>query len=88
MKKTLVLLASLLALAIGANAQQLVNFSQLPLISSPSAMPNGYDQLNWGNFFYVDPFTWSGAGPGYQLGAQGERRGLHRRRVLPAEWWQ
>ncbi len=72
MKKTLVLLASLLALAIGANAQQLVNFSQLPLISSPSAMPNGYDQLNWGNFFYVDPFTWSGAGPGYQLGAQGE----------------
>jgi hypothetical protein len=72
MKKTLIVLASLLALAIGATAQQQVNFSQLPLISSPAQMPNGYDQLSWGNFFYVDPFTWSGAGPGYRLGPQGE----------------
>jgi len=72
MKKTLIVLASLLALAIGASAQQQVNFSQLPLISSPAPVPNGYDQLNWGNFFYVDPFTWSGAGPGYRLGPQGD----------------
>jgi hypothetical protein len=72
MKKTLVVLLSLLALTIGASAQQQLNFSQLPLVSSPAQMPIGYGQLNWGNFFYVDPWTWSGAGSGYQLGGQGQ----------------
>lgn len=72
MKKTLVLLACLMALAIGAAAQDQLNFSNLPLVSSPSLMPNGYGNLDWGNFFYVDPFTWSGAGSGYKLGPQGE----------------
>ncbi len=69
---TIALTFCLLALAIGASAQEQLNFSQLPLINSPSPMPNGYGQLNWGNFFYVDPYTWSGAGPGYKLGSQGE----------------
>lgn len=62
----------LLAAVVNAGAQQQLNFSNLPLVSSPAPMPIGYGQLDWGNFFYVNPFDWSGAGPGYQLGAQGE----------------
>jgi hypothetical protein len=62
----------LVSLAIGADAQEQLNFSQLPLVNSPSPMPNGYGQLGWANFFYVNPYGWSGAGPGYQRGPQGE----------------
>ncbi len=62
----------LLSLAIGAGAQEQLNFSQLPVVNSPSPMPSGYGQLNWANFFYVNPYGWSDAGPGYELGPQGE----------------
>ena len=72
MQKTLVTLACLMALATGAIAQEQLNFSNLPLVNSPAMMPNGYGQLSWGNFFYVNPYTWSGAGPGFELGPQGE----------------
>lgn len=65
MKKTLVLLTCLLALAIGATAQQQINFSDLPLVASPAPMPLGYGSLNWSNFWYVDPSEYAGAGPGY-----------------------
>jgi len=68
MKKTLVLLACIAALALGASAQENLNFADLPLVSSPSPMPNGYGQLNWSNIFYVDPEEWSGAGSGYKDG--------------------
>ena len=61
----------LLALVVGASAQQNINFSNLPLINSPSPLPNGYGQLDWGNFFYVNPYGWSEAGLGYKLGPQG-----------------
>ena len=71
MKKTLVLLACLMALAIGATAQQQLNFANLPALNSPSPMPAGYGQLTWGNFFYVNPWGWSGAGSGYKLGSEG-----------------
>jgi hypothetical protein len=66
MKKTLVLLTCVAALAVGAAAQENLNFASLPLVSSPAPMPNGYGQLNWTNIFYVDPAEWSGAGPGYK----------------------
>jgi len=59
-----------LALAASASAQEDVNFAGLPLISTPSPMPSGYAELNWGNFFYVDPFSWSDAGPGYKLNSK------------------
>src|ERR1700685_2090472 len=62
----------LLSLVIGAGAQEQLNFSQLPLVNTPSPMPNGYGQFDWGHFFYVNPYGWSGAGSGYQLGPQGE----------------
>lgn len=62
----------LLALVVGASAQQTLNFTNLPLVNNPSPMPNGYGQLGWGNFFYVNPYGWSGAGSGYKLKPQGE----------------
>ena len=60
------------ALMASAGAQEQLNFANLPLVSSPMPMPNGYGQLSWGNFFYVNPFGWSGAGAGYKLGGTGQ----------------
>jgi len=71
MKKTLALFACILALALGATAQENLNFADLPLVSSPTLMPNGYGQLNWNNIYYVNPSQWSGAGPGYKDGPIG-----------------
>jgi hypothetical protein len=64
--------ACLVILAAGANAQQQLNFANLPLVNSPSPIPSGYGQLNWGNFFYVNPYGWSGSGAGYRLGPKDE----------------
>jgi hypothetical protein len=72
MKKTLVLMACILALVIGASAQENLNFADLPLVSTPAPMPNGYGGLNWSNISYVDPSLWSGAGPGYKDGPVGQ----------------
>jgi len=69
---TACLILCLLAAVVGASAQAQLNFSQLPLVSTPAPMPNGYGQLSWGNFFYVDPYEWSDAGSGFKLGAQGQ----------------
>ncbi len=67
------LILCVLALLMGASAQENLNFANLPLINTPSPMPDGYGQLNWGNnFYYVNPYGWSGAGPGFKLGPQGE----------------
>src|SRR5271167_1051688 len=71
MKKTLAMFACVLALALGAAAQENLSFADLPLVSSPTLMPNGYGQLNWTNIFYVNPSQWSGAGPGYKDGPIG-----------------
>jgi hypothetical protein len=67
---TACLILCLFALLTVASAQEQLNFSQLPLVNSPSPMPSGYGQFGWGNFFYVNPNGWSGAGPGYKLGPQ------------------
>jgi len=66
---SLCLTACVFALLASASAQEQLNFADLPLISSPQPMPNGYGQLSWGNFFYVNPFGWATAGPGYKLGS-------------------
>ena len=67
--KNLIATASLtlcvLALAVSASAQQQINFADLPLVASPAPVPLGYASLNWGNFWYVDPSEYAGAGPGY-----------------------
>ena len=62
------LMLCLLALTAGAAAQEDLNFADLPLVSVPVTLPNGYGQFEWSNFFYVDPFSWSGASPGDLLG--------------------
>lgn len=62
-----------LVLMASANAQQVLNFADLPLMNTPSPMPNGYGRLDWGNnFYYVNPYGWSDSGPGFRLGPQGE----------------
>jgi len=66
MKNTLVLLACMAAMAIGATAQEQINFSDLPLVGKPAPVPAGYGDLNWSNFWYVDPSQYGGGGPGYQ----------------------
>ncbi len=66
MKRTLALLFCILALTLGAVAQQHINFSDLPLIATPTPVPLGYGGLNWSNFWYVDPSQYLNAGPGYQ----------------------
>jgi len=72
MKKTLILLACMLALALGATAQEQLSFANLPQVSTPTLLPNGYGGLNWSNVFYVDPSEWSGAGSGYKDGPVGQ----------------
>jgi hypothetical protein len=71
---TLVVMLSLclFALTPALSAQETLNFSNLPLLKSPSPVPAGYGRLDWANFFYVDPYGWSGAGLGYKLGAEDE----------------
>ena len=69
---TACLILCLFTLLTVASAQEQLNFAQLPLLNAPSPMPDGYGQLNWSNFYYVNPYGWSGAGPGYQHGPQGE----------------
>ncbi len=66
MKKTLALLACMLVWAVGGSAQT-VSFSALPATNHPTLLPNGYGNLDWANFSYVDPL-WSGAGLGFKQG--------------------
>jgi hypothetical protein len=65
MKKVTVL-AFILALVLGASASN-VNFAALPAVSSPTLLPNGYGNLDWANFYYVDAI-WNGAGAGFKQG--------------------
>ena len=71
-----------MAPALAATAQQDLNFADMPLVSSPTLMPNGYGQLNWNNIFYVDPSQWSGAGPATRINwcraSHSSGRDLHR----------
>ncbi len=66
MKRIMLSLITVLALAIGAGAQGIINFGDMPSALDPSPMPNSYANLNWTGFFYVNPFVWEGAGPGFR----------------------
>lgn len=73
MISTAIWILCLLAMVTTASAQQNLNFADLPLVNTPSPMPDGYGQLGWGNnLYYVNPYGWSGAGSGFRLGPQGE----------------
>ena len=58
----------LVALVAVAGAQEQLTFADLPLVSTPSPMPNGYGQLDWSNFYFVDPYMWPQTAAGFLLG--------------------
>lgn len=72
MRKILLLLTCVVALTLGATAQAHLDFSDMPLVSNPLPLPNGYGQLDWGNFFYVEPYQWPGSDTGFKNGPVGQ----------------
>lgn len=64
---TTCLILCLLTLVAGANAQNQINFSGLPLVNSPLPVPNGYAGFTWTNILYVDPAEWQLAAAGYKM---------------------
>ena len=59
MKKVTLLATVLLALAMTASAQQMIDFTQLAPASTPTPVPEGYAGLHWGGIDYVAPLLWS-----------------------------
>lgn len=66
MKRMLIVFTALLALAITVGAQGPVTFGDMPIVNTPTPMPDGYAGLNWRGFFYVNPYAWDQAGPGFK----------------------
>ena len=54
MKKVTLFATIVLALAMSAAAQQIVDFTQLPHTGSPQAVPVGYAGLRWNAMYFVD----------------------------------
>lgn len=68
MKRIVLLIIFVAALALCANAQTLINFHEMPIASTPTPMPDFYPNgmyLDWNNFYYVSPGIWSGEGAGF-----------------------
>jgi hypothetical protein len=68
MKRIVLLIAFVAAVALCAGAQTYIDFHQMPVAKTPSPMPDYYpDGMNlyWDHFFYVSPGLWSGEGPGF-----------------------
>jgi len=68
MKKIVLLFAFAAAVALCAGAQTYIDFHQMPLVKTPTLMPDYYPDgtnLYWDHFFYVTPGLWIGAGPGF-----------------------
>ena len=78
MKKVTLFATLVLALALSASAQQLIDFTKLPdnPSSTPVPVPAGYGGLNWSGFYYVDALTYGDAdghpnrGPGFYTGPE------------------
>jgi len=54
MKKAGLFATIILALAMAASAQQLIDFTRLPVSGSPQPLPNGYSGLRWNAIYSVD----------------------------------
>jgi hypothetical protein len=68
MKKVLLLITFITAIALCASAQTLIDFTGMPVATTPTPMPTNYPSsanIYWDNFLYVTPGLWSGAGPGF-----------------------
>ena len=63
--RKIALLVCILALAMCASAQTLIDFSNLTPSTSPTPVPNGYANLNWEHLYSVDPLQWGGSGSGF-----------------------
>jgi hypothetical protein len=76
MKKVTLFATMILALALSASAQQLIDFTGLADTNSPQPVPNGYQHLGWSGLFYVDALTYGDAngnpnsGPGFYSGPE------------------
>ena len=71
MKRIVLLISFVAALALCASAQTYIDFHDMPMAMTPTPMPSLYPSgvsLYWDNFFYVAPGTWDKAGPGFWVG--------------------
>ena len=71
MKRIVLLISFVFALALCASAQTYINFNDMPMATTPSPMPDLYPSgvsLYWDNFAYVTPGAWDKAGPGFWVG--------------------
>ncbi len=71
---TVAIAAVLLALTMTANAQNLVDFTNLPANATPQPVPYGYAGMDWRSFYYVaapeypDANGTINSGPGFYTG--------------------
>lgn len=72
MKKVTLLSIIILALAMSASAQKLIDFDALAPTSSPLGITPGYESLNWSGIDYVAPLKWADAGLGFKRGPQAQ----------------
>jgi hypothetical protein len=71
MKKVCMLAFALaLAVALPASAQNLVDFTNLSPIPTPTAIPASYAGLTWTTISYVDALTYPDVGPGFTTGPE------------------
>jgi len=70
MKKVALFATVLLALAMTASAQQLIDFTHLPDTMTPTSVPDGYSGLRWSAIDYVDALTYPDAGAGFATGPE------------------
>ncbi len=69
MKKVALFASLLLALAMTAGAQTMVDFTGLPPTAVPLAIPENYCGMNWSGIDYVSPMMWDYANGTKETGA-------------------
>jgi len=70
MKRIVILISFMAALALCASAQTYIDFSDMAMVKTPWPMPDNYPSgmyMNWDNFYYVTAGIWAGEGPGFQV---------------------
>ena len=69
MKKVALFATIVMALALCASAQQMIDFTHLPDTGTPASIPSGYSGLNWSGLDYVDAITYNDANGNPNIGA-------------------
>jgi len=68
MKRIVLLISFVAAVALCAGAQTYIDFHDMPIATTPTLMPDLYPSgmnMLWDSFYYVTPGMWSEAGPGF-----------------------